>query len=80
MTVPMVMIADEIFRYLKARFGKDDKVLIHRFDHMTLMFYYQKVDNKNLNATMLGYHTDNVYSHDGSFKRKSNSQLENTFT
>ncbi len=76
----MMMIADEIFRHLKARFGKDDKVLIRRFDHMTLMFYYQKVDNTNLNATMLGYHTDNVYSHDGSFKRKSNSQLENTFT
>jgi hypothetical protein len=76
----MVMIADEIFRYLKARFGKDDKVCIRRFDHMTLMLYYQKGDNKNLNVTMLGYHTDNVYSHDGSFKRKSNSQKRNTFT
>lgn len=76
----MVMIADEIFRYLQARFHKDDKITIRRFNHMTLLFYYQKVDGKNPNATMLGYHTDNVYSNDGSFKHKSNSQLENTFT
>jgi hypothetical protein len=80
MTVPMKIIADEIFHYLEARFGKDDEVIVHRFDHVTLMFYYQKVDYKHPSVTMLGYHTDNVYSKDGSFKHKSNSQLESTFT
>ena len=85
MTHTMKMIASEIFEYLKARFANSgDDVMICPFNHVTLLLYYQKVDSKddddNKQQPMLGFHTDNVYSYDGSFVHEANSQLENTFT
>lgn len=80
MTYAMKVIADEVYQYLKARFADDDSVSVHPFNHVTVLFYYQKIDDEADNKTMLGYHTDNVFSHDGVFLQNSNSQMENTFT
>lgn len=80
MTFAMKVIADEVYQYLQARFSDDDSVSIHPFNHVTVLFYYQKIDGKANNKSMLGYHTDNVFSHDGVFLQDSNSQMENTFT
>ena len=85
MTLAMKIIAKEVFQYVRARFGNDeDSVVIRPFNHVTVLFYYHKVEpterNRRLHGTMLGYHTDNVFSRDGLFIHDSNSQMENTFT
>lgn len=80
MTYPMQIIAEEVYQYLKAKFGNDSSVKILPFNHITVLLYYNKVDKYNFKELMLGYHTDNVFSHDGEFIDGANSQLENTFT
>lgn len=84
MTTLMNEMADEIYEYIKRRYENDSAVTIHPFNHATVMFYYQKktelTRGDRLTQPMLGYHTDNVFSHDGSFLHDSNSQIENTFT
>lgn len=86
MTAPMHELANKIYAFLKMRFDGDTSVEIEPFNHVTALFYYQKdeesarADSRKLHESMLGYHTDNVYSYDGSFVDSDNSQIENTFT
>mmetsp|Transcript_16265 Transcript_16265/g.29502 ORF Transcript_16265/g.29502 Transcript_16265/m.29502 type:complete len:469 (-) Transcript_16265:76-1482(-) len=84
MTLAMKITAEEIYQYLRKRFISDNSVVIHPFNHVTVLFYYQKIEptkgTRKLSQPMLRYHTDNVYSKDGLFSHNSNSQMENTFT
>ena len=48
------------------------------FNHCTVLFYYHK--NSRSTNKMLGFHTDNVYSKNGRFLEKANSQRRNTPT
>jgi hypothetical protein len=78
----MKLIAREVYEFIKKRFNNDNSVAIHPFNHVTVLFYYRKspVDDDTRACRVLGYHTDNIYSCDGSFLHSQNSQMENTFT
>ena len=83
MTYAMKIIAKYVYQDLKRRFASDNAVDIREFNHITILYYYQKkihIDKRRLHEIMLGYHTDNVYNHNGDFIQSSNSQVENTFT
>ena len=83
MTYAMKIIANKVYQYLKRRFANENAVDILPFNHITVLYYYQKkihIDKRRLHEIMLGYHTDNVYNHNGDFIQSSNSQVENTFT
>ena len=83
MTYAMKIIAKYVYQYLKRRFANENAVKILPFNHITLLYYYQKkvhIDKRRLHEIMLGYHTDNLYTHNGDFLQSSNSQVENTFT
>ena len=83
MTYAMKIIAKYVYQYLKRRFANENAVKILPFNHITLLYYYQKkvhIDKRRLHEIMLGYHTDNLYTRNGDFLQSSNSQVENTFT
>jgi len=83
MTYPMKIIAKYVYQYLKRQFANDNAIDILQFNHITILYYYQKkihIDKRRLHEIMLGYHTDNLYNHSGNFIQSSNSQVENTFT
>lgn len=90
MTAPMKIMADHIYNYLWERFKDDNSVVVLPFNHVTILLYYQKeeddvaTDLTNMQKSMIGYHTDNVYSSSleilGKFLQEENSQVENTFT
>ena len=72
-------VAKEIECLVKRKVEKN--VRVDPFNHVTLLFYYPKTADLNDSMKqMLGFHTDNVYSHWGVFEHAKNSQVENTVT
>lgn len=84
MTLAMKIIAYEVYQYLRVRYQESHEVIIRPFNQVTLLLYYQKAGKEEYPSahlqTMLGFHTDNVYSKNGLFLDNANSQMEDTFT
>jgi len=79
-TPHMQIIADKIQKVLLnlSLRGFTQSWNIQPFNHCTVLFYYHK--NNDSPNTMLGYHTDNIYSHEGKFDSNNNTQMEDTPT
>ena len=84
MTTAMKWISKDVYEFTRRYFKDDPSVTTHHFNHMTVLFYYRKgkggLAGDARARTVLGYHTDNIYSRDGSFSHSLNSQMENTLT
>jgi len=76
MTPDMVKVGSNIFETIK--FLDPTGMSVEPFNHCTVLFYFHK--QKKSPNSMLGFHTDNVYSKKGKFITDKNTQKENTPT
>ena len=80
-TIEMQTISQYIYRSLLNLQSKQavPKIpILEPFNHCTVLLYFQKHNRSG--TKLLGFHTDNVYSVNGEFLTKQNSQKEDTPT
>ena len=78
MTPDMEKVADELFEVVK-KYNHNQGMAVEPFNHCTVLFYFNKCPNSS-QSMLLGFHTDNVFSSNGKFLLKKNTQKENTPT